>query len=127
MKTKRCACCVTIAMLLARCAATPPAPAPAPAPAVKETPASALADRSGDSIETAVAVPADAPNEGYDFENEWIWSRIGKFRRLGGGTGKAGERRYNVIDVETPTGAKHKFFFDITENWNHWNPPAPHH
>ncbi|HEX9493690.1 MAG TPA: hypothetical protein VGA33_10525, partial [Thermoanaerobaculia bacterium] len=37
------------------------------APAVKEVPASALVDRSGDSMEAAVAVPADAPNGGIDF------------------------------------------------------------
>jgi hypothetical protein len=80
-------------------------------------------DHAGDSIETAIAVPADAPNGGWDFTNEWIFNRIGKFRRRGGGTGMAGPRRYNVVEVETPKGDHYKFFFDITENWNRWTPP----
>ena len=53
----------------------------------KETPASAFEDHAGDSVETAIAVPADAPNEGYDFMNNWIYDRISRFRRDGGGTG----------------------------------------
>jgi hypothetical protein len=90
----------------------------------KETPAQSLADHAGDSIETAIAVPADAANGGWNFTNDWIFDRIGKFRRTGGGTGMAGERRYNVVEVETPKGDHYKFFFDITENWNRWTPPA---
>jgi hypothetical protein len=97
-----------------------PAPAPAAQPA---TPAAALVDHAGDSIETAIEVPADAPNGGWNFTNDWIFDRIGKFRRTGGGTGMAGIRRYNVVEVETPKGEHYKFFFDITENWNRWTPP----
>ena len=48
------------ALLFAACAAT----APTPPPAKKEVSAAALVDHSGDSVETAVAVPKDAPNEG---------------------------------------------------------------
>ena len=84
-----------------------------------------MVDHAGDSMDTAIAVPADAPNEGYDFMNNWIWQRIGKFRRTGGGTGSANGRRYNVVEVETPKGDHYKFFFDITENWNNWKPPVP--
>jgi hypothetical protein len=95
---------------------------PAVAPA---TPASALVDHAGDSIETAITVPADAANGGWNFTSDWIFDRIGKFRRTGGGTGMAGQRRYNVVEVETPKGDHYKFFFDITENWNRWTPPPP--
>ena len=127
MDTKRWIATVAAAAVLGGCA-TQPAPAPAPAPqpvAQPVTPAAALVDHAGDSIETAVAVPADAANGGWNFTNDWIFDRIGKFRRTGGGTGMAGVRRYNVVEVETPKGDHYKFFFDITENWNRWTPPPP--
>jgi hypothetical protein len=84
--------------------------------------AQALQDHGGDSVETAVAVPAEASDEGLKFENEWIFSRYGRFRRVGGGTGTLNGRRYNVIDIEVPSGEKHKVFFDITELWEKWKP-----
>ncbi len=87
------------------------------APAVKEVLASALVDRSGDSMETAVTVPADAPNGGIDFENRWLFDRFGRFRRTFGGTGTANGRRYDVIKIELPNGEKKTVYFDITENW----------
>ncbi len=85
-----------------------------------EVAASSLVDHAGDSTQTAVEVPADAPNGGIDFENEWIYHQVGRFRRSGGGTGSLNGRRYDVIDVETPMGGKYKFFFDITESWKNW-------
>ena len=113
------------AIVVVAACATPPAPAPrtetAPAPPV---PAAALVDHEGDSTETAVVVPADAPGEGVRFENDWIYDRIGRFRRLSTGTGTLNDRRYDVIEVETPAGEKKKFFFDITENWNSWKPQS---
>lgn len=110
--------------VLGGCTTKPATPAPAPVPPPQPaTPASALVDHTGDSIETAVTVPADAPNEGWDFMNNWIFDRVGKFRRRGGGTGMAGPRRYDVVEVETPKGDHYKFFFDITDNWNRWSPP----
>jgi hypothetical protein len=136
MDTKRWVYSAAAAVLLGACSATAPAPqpqtAPAPvpaaaaaaAPAPKETSAAALEDHAGDSTETAIAVPADARNEGYDFMNNWIFDRVGRFRRVGGGTGSAKGRRYNVVEVETPKGDHYKFFFDITENWNNWKPPS---
>ena len=93
----------------------------APAGAV---PASELADHEGDAAETAVIVPADAPDEGVAFENDWIFQRYGKFRRLGGGTGKMGERRYDVIEIELWGGGTRKVYFDITENWARWTRPG---
>jgi hypothetical protein len=129
MDMKRWIACSSAA-LIAACA-TAPAPAPAPAPAaqpapaaVTETPASALEDHAGDSVETAIAVPADAPDEGFRFQNMWMYRRFGTFRRLGGGTGTMNGRRYDVVDIELKNGEKHKVFFDITDNWNRWNPPA---
>jgi len=100
--------------------ATKPAPAPQPAP--QPLAATQLEDRSGDSVETAIEVPPDAPNDGIDFENNWIFDRFGRFRRRGGGTGTLNARRYDVVDIELPNGDQKKVFFDITENWKHWNP-----
>ena len=111
-------------VLFAACKTTsPPPPAPTPQPQPKETPASALADVAGDSTDTAVTVPAEAPNGGFDFENNWIYDRYGRFRRRGGGTGTLNNRRYDVVDIELPSGDKKKVYFDITENWKHWSPP----
>jgi len=83
-----------------------------------------LVDHSGDSPETAIAVPVDAPNGGVDFQNNWIYERYGLFRRAGGGTGTLNGRRYNVVDIELRDGEKKKVFFDITELWAKWNPPS---
>jgi hypothetical protein len=107
------------ALVIAACA-TKPQPAPTPP---QPTAASQFADRAGDSVETAVEVPADAPNDGIGFENDWIYDRFGRFRRRGGGTGVLNNRRYDVIDVELPNGDKKKVYFDITENWTKWKPP----
>jgi hypothetical protein len=121
MDTKRWMVAIGATAILGGCA-TQPAPAPQPAP-VKETSAAALVDHAGDSIETAVEVPADAPDEGFRFENDWIYDHFGTFRRQGGGTGNAAGRRYDVVDIELKNGEKHKVFFDITENWKRWTPP----
>ncbi len=105
---------IVVAMFLAGCAAAPAPP--------KVTPASALVDHAGDSVETAVAVPADAPNEGIDFENNWIYDRYGRFRRHSWGIGHAGERQIKTITVELPDGSLHKVYFDVTEIWKRWTP-----
>lgn len=114
---------VMLMMLSAACATAPqPAPAPKAAPAQKETSAAALVDRAGDSVETAVPVPANAPNEGIDFENNWIYDRYGRFRRHSWGIGHAGEREIKTIEVELPDGSLHKVYFDVTELWKAWKP-----
>ena len=100
-----------------------PAAGEAPAATPKPVPASALADVAGESTDTAVDIPADAPNGGIDFENNWIYDRYGRFRRRGGGTGSLNGRRYDVVDIELPGGDKKKVYFDITENWKRWSPP----
>ena len=101
---------VLAAMLLIAACKTAPPP-------VKEVPASALEDHSGDFMETAIAVPADAPNGGIDFENRWLFDRYGRFRRYFGGTGTANGRRYDVVKIELSSGDKKTVYFDITENW----------
>jgi hypothetical protein len=124
MDTKRWMVAVAATAVLGGCATPVPKPVVVtPAPAPVATPASALVDHAGDSIETAVEVPADAPDEGIRFQNNWMYDHFGTFRRLGGGTGNAAGRRYDVIDIELKNGEKHKVFFDITENWNRWTPP----
>jgi lipoprotein-anchoring transpeptidase ErfK/SrfK len=131
----------TIAAAAAACATTPkPTPVSAPAstaaaPAVAPPaaiPAAALADHEGDSPETAVTVPANAPNEGIDFQNNWIYDRYGRFRRAGGGIAHAGEgsatRRYEVVKIELADHSERTVYFDITENEKTWtNTPAPPH
>lgn len=115
-----------VAIALAACTTQPkPAPLepPPPPPAPRATPAAKLNDVAGESVETAIDVPADAPNEGIDFENAWIYEKYGKFRRRSGGTGNLNGRRYEVIEIELWGGATKKVFFDITENWKRWRPP----
>ena len=117
------------AVVVAGCAAAPaPPPAPAPAPPPAAATAAALVDRESDSPETAVRVPADAPNDGIDFENRWIFDRFGRFRRRGWGTAHAGEgsakRMYDVVKIELADHTERTVYFDITENWNTWKPAA---
>jgi lipoprotein-anchoring transpeptidase ErfK/SrfK len=118
-----------IAAATAACASKPQvappavaATAPAPPPAVS---AAALVDHTGDSPETAVTVPADAPNEGIDFQNNWIYDRYGRFRRAGGGIAHAGEgsatRRYEVVKIELADHSERTVYFDITENEKTWD------
>jgi len=102
--------------------APPVAKAAVPAPVVS---ADALVDHTGDSPETAVTVPADAPNEGIDFQNNWIYDRYGRFRRAGGGIAHAGEgsalRRYEVVKIELADHSERTVYFDITENEKTWD------
>jgi len=113
---------IVAALVLAACAQ--PAPPPAPAPAAPT--AAALVDHEGDSTETAVHVPADAPNEGIDFENNWMYDRYGRFRRRSWGIANAGEgnaqRKYKVITIELADHSERTVYFDITENWAAWRP-----
>lgn len=91
--------------------------------APREVPASALIDRSGDSLATAIEVPPDAPGGGIEFENQWIFERYGQCRRTAGGTGSAEGRRYDVVKIELPDGEQKSVYFDVTENWKRWSPP----
>jgi len=118
---------LVIAAATAACAskpqvAPPAATTPAPVAAVS---AEALVDHTGDSPETAVTVPADAPNEGIDFQNNWIYDRYGRFRRAGGGIAHAGEgsalRRYEVVKIELADHTERTVYFDITENEKTWD------
>jgi hypothetical protein len=121
---------LTIAAVAAACAPKPqPAPvAAAPKPAAVS--AAAIVDHTGDSPETAVVVPADAPNEGIDFQNNWIYDRFGRFRRAGGGIAHAGEgsatRRYEVVRIELADHSERTVYFDITENEKNWASQRQH-
>jgi hypothetical protein len=118
-----------IAAVVVACAPKPqPAPAAAPvttAPKPAAVSAEALVDHTGDSPETAVVVPTDAPNEGIDFQNNWIFDRYGRFRRSGGGIAHAGEgsatRRYEVVKIELADHSLRTVYFDITENEKTWD------
>ena len=109
-----------ILLVLVAACRTPVPPAPKEEP--KEVPAAALQDVAGESTDTAIAVPADAPNGGIDFENDWIFNRYGRFRRNAGGTGTLNGRRYDVVKIELPGGETKSVYFDITENWAKWSP-----
>jgi hypothetical protein len=121
-----------ILTVVAVCAACAPKPQPAPvvapvaaAPKAAAVAATALVDHTGDSPETAVVVPTDAPNEGIDFQNNWIFDRYGRFRRAGGGIAHAGEgsatRRYEVVKIELADHSLRTVYFDITENEKTWD------
>ncbi len=112
---------ILIAALAVGACATTKTQTPPPA-SPKTVPAAQLADDSGTSTDTAVLVPKDAPNDGFDFENEWIYNRYGKFRRQGGGTGTLNGHRYDVVEIELWGGEKKKVYFDITDAWNNWKP-----
>jgi hypothetical protein len=92
-------------------------PAAAPAAAAKPVQVEELVDHWGDSPQTAVTVPADAPDGGVEFENGWILERFGRFTREGGGTGTLEGRRYNVVKIELESGEKKSVYFDITDLW----------
>jgi len=121
---------LAIAAATAACT-TKPQPAPTPTPVAAAAPkpvavsADALVDHTGDSPETAVMVPPNAPNEGIDFQNNWIFDRYGRFRRAGGGIAHAGEgsalRRYEVVKVELADHSERTVYFDITENEKTWD------
>jgi hypothetical protein len=126
-----------IILTIAAAVACAPKPQPAPvavAPVVTPPPAAtsaaALVDHTGDSPETAVVVPTDAPNEGIDFQNNWIFDRYGRFRRAGGGIAHAGEgsavRRYEVVKVELADHSERTIYFDITENEKTWASQRQH-
>jgi hypothetical protein len=112
--------CTSQAAAPATVVVTEPAPAVAPAPVPS---AGDLVDHAGDSPQTAISVPADAPDGGVDFENRWIFERFGRFRRNGGGTGTLEGRRYNIVKIELANGERQTVYFDITENWAKWQPP----
>ncbi|MEA2491407.1 MAG: hypothetical protein QOH21_3199 [Acidobacteriota bacterium] len=105
--------CARPAAVAAPTQPTQPAPPAQPAAVSAEE----LVDHSGDSLMTAIAVPADAPDAGVDFQNNWIFDRYGRFRRTGGGTGSSEGRRYNVVKIELASGERKTVYFDITENW----------
>src|SRR3954454_19996217 len=119
---------LTIAAAVVACAPKPqptPVAAPAAAPIPAVVSAATLVDHTGDSPETAVVVPTDAPNEGIDFQNNWIFDRYGRFRRAGGGMGHAGEAwafgRYEVVKIELADHSERTVYFDITENEKTWD------
>lgn len=99
--------------------------ASAPLPPPKEVSAASLIDHSGDSVETAVAVPKDAPNEGIDWVNNWIYDHYGRFRRVGWGLAHQQGRHYKVVKFELPDHSEHTAYFDISEIWESWKPEAP--
>ena len=92
-----------------------PAPTPAPAPVA----AAVLQDRYGDSTETAVPVPP-VDGEEVKFENEWMYDRFGRFRRLKFAVAHQNDRHYDVITIELPDHSEHTVYFDITELWAKW-------
>ena len=114
-------------LLVTGCATKTPRPAPVapiPPPISPAVSATVLEDHAGDSTDTAVEVPGDAPDGGVTFENEWIFDRFGRFRRRGGGTGVLNGRRYNIVKIELANGDERTVYFDITKNWNNWKPAS---
>ena len=110
-------------VLILACACASSAPPPA-APRT-EVSAASLVDHSGDSVETAVAVPKDAPNEGIDWVNNWIYDHYGRFRRTSWALANQQGRHYKVVKFELPDHSEHTAYFDITEIWESWKPPQP--
>lgn len=101
-------------LLLALACTQAPPPAPAPPPVT----AAALEDHYGDSPETSVPVPV--AGDEVKFENEWMYDRFGRFRRLKFGIAHQGDRHYDVITIELPDHSEHTVYFDITDLWAVW-------
>ena len=99
---------VALLLLSFACAHTAPAPVPA----------AALQDRYGDSTETSVPVPI--AGDEVQFENEWMFDRFGRFRRLKFAVAHQGDRHYDVITIELPDHSEHTVYFDITDLWAKW-------
>jgi len=106
-------------MLFALACASAPTPPPAPVSA------ESLIDHSGDSVETAVAVPKDAPNDGIDWMMNWIYDHHGRFRRKSWAIANQQGRHYEVMVIELPDHSQRTVYFDITESWEAWRPPQP--
>lgn len=100
-------------------------PAPPPAPPAAATAAPDLTDHLGDSVVTAVEVPKDAPNEGIDFENQWIYGRFGRFRREKWAIANHDGREYKVVTVELADHTRRTVYFDVTNSWKAWTPSTP--
>ncbi|MCU1230221.1 MAG: hypothetical protein JWO97_3105 [Acidobacteria bacterium] len=84
-----------------------------------------LIDHLGDSTATAVPVPKDAPNEGADFQNNWIFDHFGRFRRDKWAIAQAEGRHYKVLTIELADHTYRTVYFDITESWDAWKPTTP--
>jgi hypothetical protein len=98
-------------------ASRPAAPARPPA-AEGQTPppaSSTPAVVEGESLEAAVLVPAGNEEDGIAFENEWIYSRYGRFRRRSGGLASLEGRRYDVIKVELTDHTERTLYFDVSD------------
>lgn len=100
--------------------APPPAAAPGSTPSPTPPPVSAatLQDHYGDSPETAVTVPVEGDE--VKFENEWMYDRFGRFRRLKFAVAHKGDRHYDEITIELPDHSQHVVYFDITDLWAKW-------
>ena len=109
---------IAVMILLFSLACAHPKPAPAPVPTPAPVAAAALQDRYGDSPETAVTVPVEGDE--VKFENEWMYDRFGRFRRLKFGVAHQGDRHYDVITIELPDHSEHTLYFDITDLWAKW-------
>ena len=107
---------LAVVMLLFVVACTHPAPKPVATPAPVS--AAALQDRYGDSTETAVPVPVEGDE--VQFENEWMFDRFGRFRRLKFAVAHQNDRHYDIITIELPDHSEHKVYFDITDLWVKW-------
>ncbi len=107
-------------LLTIACATPKPAPAPKPQPAAAPpaVSAEALKDTYGDSTTTAVPVPVEGDE--VKFENNWIYDRFGRFRRLKFAVAHQNDRHYDIITVELPDHSQHTVYFDITDLWMKW-------
>ncbi len=98
--------------------ATQTAPAPPPPPAPKTAQAAAPASppfEEGSSVEAAVIAPASSERAGVAWENDWIYSHYGRFRKKTVAVASREGRRYDVITVELADHTEKTLYFDITD------------
>jgi hypothetical protein len=109
---------IAVTLLAALACAHPAPPPPKAAPEPAPVSAAAMQDRYGDSTETAVPVPVEGDE--VKFENEWMFDRFGRFRRLKFAVAHQNDRHYDLITIELPDHSQHTVYFDITDLWVKW-------
>jgi hypothetical protein len=111
VRVSRLALCLLLSAVCAPRSSPRNAAVPSPVP----TPVATPVVGEGESVETAVLVPAQTEAEGVAWENEWIWRRYGRFRKKGIGLSTLEGRRYDVVTVELADHSERTVYFDITE------------
>jgi hypothetical protein len=111
--------CLGFLIAVAGCGSTSPPAVPAPPPTAESQTSPPVSSSpsfvEGESLEAAVVVPGGNEEDGIAFENDWIYSHYGRFRRRFGGLASHAGRRYDVVKVELSDHTERTLYFDVTD------------